>query len=80
MLCCASYELHAKKFSSSVKFFKTPARKSTSNRSSYQKKSPYAGFGKPSKANGRIKTKGVRGYFKPSNGYQFVNPYTRSNQ
>lgn len=45
---------------------------------SYQKKSAYEGFGKPSKANGRIKTKTTRGYFKPSNGYKFVNPYSRS--
>ena len=45
---------------------------------SYQKKSAYEGFGKPSKANGKIKTKSTHGYFKPSNGYKFVNPYSRS--
>jgi hypothetical protein len=45
---------------------------------SHQKKMAYEGFGKPSKANGRIKTKTTRGYFKPSNGYKFVNPYSRS--
>lgn len=45
---------------------------------SYQKKRAYEGFGKLSKANGRIKTKATRGYFKPSNGYKFVNPYSRS--
>ena len=41
-------------------------------------KRAYEGFGKPSKANGRIKTKTTHGYFKPSNGYKFVNPYSRS--
>lgn len=41
-------------------------------------KPAYEGLGKPSKANGRIKIKTTRGYFKPSNGYKFVNPYARS--
>jgi hypothetical protein len=41
-------------------------------------KSAYEGFGRPSKANGRIKTKSTHGYFKPSNGYKYINPYSRS--
>lgn len=44
----------------------------------YAQKAPYAGFGKVSKATGRFKTKTTRGYFKRSNGYKFVNPYSRS--
>ena len=44
----------------------------------YTKKAPYAGFGKKSSKNGQIKTKPIRGYYKPSNNYKFVNPYTRS--
>lgn len=77
-MLCASHGLSAKKSSSSVKSFKAPTIKSTTNRSSYQPKAPYAGFGKPSQANGRIKTTRVQGYVKPSNGYKFVNPYARS--
>jgi hypothetical protein len=72
-----SYQLHAKKTSQSIKSFKAPTVKSSA-KSSYQPKAPYAGFAEPSQANGRIKTKSVHGYFKPSNGYKFVNPYAKS--
>jgi hypothetical protein len=41
-------------------------------------KAPYAGYGKISKSTGKIKNKVTHGYFKPSNGYKFVNPYARS--
>lgn len=41
-------------------------------------KAAYEGYGKVSKSTGRIKTKRTRGYFKPSNGYKFVNPYSKS--
>jgi hypothetical protein len=75
MSCYASYG-HAKKTSLSVKLPKVPVSKSTGNRS--QPKAPYAGFGKTSQANGRMKTTRVQGYVKPSNGYKFVNPYARS--
>ena len=54
----------------------TYSRKSYSR--SYVKKSPYAGLGKRSSVNGRIKIKSTRGYFKPSCGYKYVNPYARS--
>ena len=59
------------------------AKKSYNSRTSYTKtryikKAPYSGFGKKSSTNGMIKTKPVKGYFKPSNGYKFVNPYARS--
>lgn len=46
--------------------------------STYLPKAPYSGFGKQSKVNGQIKTKPISGYFKPSNGYKFVNPYSRT--
>jgi hypothetical protein len=60
-----------------------PAKKSMcpslgSKKSSYTKKAAYSGFGQKSKANGKIKTKTVSGYYKPSNGYKFVNPYSKS--
>ncbi len=42
------------------------------------KKAMYDGFGKVSKSTGRIKTKSTKGYFKPSNGYKYVNSYSRS--
>jgi hypothetical protein len=45
----------------------------------YTKKAPYAGFGQKSSINNKIKTKSTRGYFKPTSGYKFVNPYARSN-
>ena len=45
---------------------------------SYVKKAPYAGFGQRSTVNGQIKARGVSGYFKPSNGYKYVNSYARS--
>lgn len=54
------------------------AKKFKLTSTSYTKKSPYAGFGKKSAITGRIKTKSVRGYFKPSNGYKFVNSYAKS--
>lgn len=58
---------------------KLQAKKYSFGRSkSYTTKAPYSGFGKVSKSTGRIKTKSVRGYFKPSNGYKFVNPYSKS--
>ena len=58
---------------------KLQARRSSSGLSKgYAKKAPYAGYGKTSKATGKVKAKGVHGYFKPSNGYKFVNPYARS--
>ena len=44
----------------------------------YTTKPIYAGFGKVSKSTGKIKTKSTHGYFKKSNGYKFVNPYSRS--
>lgn len=45
----------------------------------YSKKAPYAGYGKPSNANGRPKTKIVAGHTKKtSKGYTYVNPYARS--
>lgn len=44
----------------------------------YSPKSPHSGFGKKSSVNGKIKTKSVSGHFKPSNGYKFVNPYSRT--
>ncbi len=44
----------------------------------YVKKAPYAGYGQKSTVNGKIKTKRASGYFKPSNGYKFVNPYAKS--
>lgn len=53
-------------------------KRTSLNRTKHTPKPAYDGFGKPSKANGRIKTKSTRGYFKPSNGYKFVNPYSRS--
>lgn len=45
---------------------------------SYKPKAPYAGLGKRSSVNGMPKTRIIHGYFKPSNGYKFVNPYARS--
>lgn len=45
---------------------------------SYTPKALYSGLGKKSSVNGRIKAKPVSGYFKPSNGYKFVNSYARS--
>ena len=45
---------------------------------SYTKKAPYFGYGKRSSVNSKIKTKAVKGYFQPSRGYKFVNPYARS--
>lgn len=45
---------------------------------SYSPKAAYSGFGKQSKTTGKIKTKSVKGHFKPSNNYKFVNPYSRS--
>lgn len=54
-------------------------RTSFGSHKSYTPKAPYDGYGKPSKINGKIKTKTTRGYYKPSNGYKFVNPYSRSN-
>ncbi len=45
----------------------------------YTKKAPYAGYGKPSKANGLPKTKTTSGHMKKtSKGYTYVNPYARS--
>ncbi|MCK4265224.1 hypothetical protein KAW80_02600 [Candidatus Babeliales bacterium] len=44
----------------------------------YVQKAPYAGFGQVSRVNGLRKTKIVSGYFKPSSGYKYVNPYARS--
>lgn len=45
----------------------------------YVKKTPYAGLGKKSSANGLIKAKGVSGHFKKtSTGHTFVNPYAKS--
>lgn len=45
----------------------------------YTKKTPYAGMGKVSKANGRIKVKGISGHGKrTSKGYTYVNPYSRT--
>lgn len=45
----------------------------------YTKKAPYAGYGKVSPANGRIKMKGTAGHMKKtSKGYTHVNPYSRS--
>lgn len=45
----------------------------------YVKKSPYAGYGQPSKINSRPKTKIVSGHVKKtSKGYTYVNPYARS--
>jgi hypothetical protein len=41
-------------------------------------KAPYSSLGKKSSINNQIKTKPVKGHFKPSNGYKFVNPYARS--
>ena len=54
--------------------------KSTHKKSSksYKKKAPYEGIGKKSYVNGKIKTKGVRGHFKPSKGYEYVNSYAKS--
>ena len=37
-----------------------------------------AGFGKKSSVNGQIKTETISGHYKPSNGYKFVNSYSRS--
>ncbi len=45
---------------------------------SYQQKSIYQGYGKVSKVTGKIKTKSVKGHFKPSNGYKYVNSYSKS--
>lgn len=58
-------------------------QKSYSTRSyakkSYSKKAPYAGYGKPSKANGLPKCKITSGHVKKTNkGYTYVNPYARS--
>ncbi len=45
----------------------------------YTKKSPYAGMGQKSKANGLLKTKGISGHAKKTRrGYTYVNPYVRS--
>ena len=54
------------------------AKKTSFGYSKTTSKPAYEGFGKPSKINGRIKTKTTHGYFKPSKGYRFVNPYSRS--
>ena len=83
--------LHARKrtslYSPKAVFPKSAPKRSTPKKStvrksifknSYSKKAPYAGFGKVSEVNGKIKTKTTKGYFKPSNGYKFVNPYARS--
>lgn len=52
---------------------------SSSDLVAYTKKAPYAGYGKPSKVNGQIKTKHVTGHVKKtSKGYTYVNPYSRS--
>jgi len=52
------------------------AKKYTSK--AYKPKAIFSGFGKQSTKTGKIKTKATRGYFKPSNGYKFVNSYARS--
>lgn len=44
----------------------------------YTKKPVFSGLGKVSKTNRKIRTKPVRGYFKPKRGFKFVNPYLRS--
>lgn len=45
----------------------------------YTQKSPYQGYGQPSKVNGLPKTKSISGYTKQtSKGYIRVNPYSRS--
>lgn len=67
----------AKKSAFSCKPIRIKSCKSYSKKT-YTKKTPYEGFGKTSKANGRIKTKGVKGYVKPKDGYKFVNPYSKS--
>ena len=58
--------------------FKTTNRSMKASTKSYTPKAPYSGFGKKSSVNNQIKTKPVSGYFKPSNGYKFVNSYSRS--
>lgn len=50
-------------------------------RRSYTKKAPYAGMGKISRVNGRIRTKSVSGHSKrTSKGYTYVNPYSRTRE
>jgi len=44
----------------------------------FSKKAMYEGFGKVSKSTGKIKVKSTKGHFKPSNGYKYVNSYSRS--
>lgn len=45
----------------------------------YTKKSMYSGYGKPSKVNGKIKTKSTSGHFKKtSKGHTYVFSYSRS--
>ena len=57
---------------------KTYSTKSHSKKP-YSKKAPYAGYGKPSKANGLPKYKTTSGHTKKtSKGYTYVNPYARS--
>lgn len=62
---------------SSTKSYNSPAK--NQNKKSYAKKAPYEGYGKPSKVNGRPKTKIVSGHTKKtSKGYTYVNPYAKS--
>ncbi len=58
--------------------FKSPRNRKISIKKTCSQKAPYSELGKSSKINGKIKTKSVSGYFKPSNSYKFVNPYARS--
>jgi len=54
-------------------------RVSHSSPKPYAKKAPCAGLGKPSRANGLIKSKIVPAHTKrTSKGYKLVNPYARS--
>ncbi len=51
----------------------------TTTKKPYVKKAPYAGYGKPSKVNGKPKTKITSGHVKKtSKGYTYVNPYAKS--
>lgn len=70
--CFVGNALYAKKVSLSG------FRKTYKSTKAYKPKTIHAGFGKKSSITGKIKTKAVSGYFKKSNGYKFVNSYSKS--
>ena len=74
IVCCVvSSDVLAKRTKSTYSYQKSYTPKKT-----YKPKNIYEGYGKVSSTTGRIKTKSTHGYFKKSNGYKYVNPYSRS--